>query len=70
MKQHLGIAARLKNGAVADEIVTQLARVHEIAVVRHGDLSVGAVDEERLRVSQAALASGRVPGMANREVAR
>jgi hypothetical protein len=47
----------------------QLAGVHEIAVVRDGDLSVRAIDQDGLRVEQAALARGRVAGVADRDMA-
>ena len=68
MQQDLGIAARLEDRAVAHEIVAQLARVDEVAVVGHGDLAVGAIDQERLGVVQPALAGGRIARVADREV--
>ena len=65
MQDDLGVAARLEDRAVADELVAQLARVDEIAVVRDGDLSVRAVDQERLRVLELALAGRRVARVAD-----
>ena len=60
MEQDLGVAARLEDGARAHELVPELARVDEVAVVRHRNLAVGAIDEEGLRVVEAALAGRRV----------
>ena len=52
------------------EHVAQLLRVHEVAVVADRDLAVRAVDENRLRVLQAALARGRVAHVADGARAR
>ena len=68
MQDDFGVAARLEDRAVADELVAQLARVDEVAVVGDGDLAVGAVDQERLRVLELALAGGRVARVADGEV--
>ena len=61
--------AGLKNRSVADELVAQLERVDEVAVVADGDLTVGAVDEERLGVLELALARGRIARVPDRDVA-
>ena len=50
-----------------DELVAQLARVDEVAVVADRDLPVRAVDQNRLRVEQLAFARRRVAHMADRE---
>src|SRR5262249_2145672 len=44
------------------------ARVDEVAVVRDRDLAVRAVDEDRLRVEELALARRRVPCVADGDV--
>ncbi len=66
VENHFRVAARLENRSLAHQIVSQLARVHQIAVVAERNLSVIAVDQDRLRIRQLALASGRVPDMADR----
>jgi hypothetical protein len=40
VQHHLGVARGLEDGAVADELVAQLARVHQVAVVGDGNLAV------------------------------
>ena len=70
VQDDFGVAAGLKNRSVADELVAQLERVDEVAVVADGDLAVGAVDEERLRVLELALARGRVARVPDRDVPR
>ena len=42
--------------------------VDQVAVVRDGDLAVRAVDQDRLRVQQPALAGRRVAGVPDRDV--
>ena len=69
MKDDLGVAAGLKNRAVAYELIAQLARVDEVAVVRDGDLPVRAIDQDRLGVLQPAFASCRVSRVTDRDVA-
>ena len=56
MDNDLGVAVGLEDGTAADQRVAQLAGVHQVAVVRDGDLAVGAVDQDRLRVEELALA--------------
>ena len=68
MQDDLGVAAGLEDRAAADELVAQLARVDQVAVVGDGDLAVRAVDQDRLRVLELALAGGRVARVADREV--
>src|SRR4026207_1303635 len=63
MQEHLGVAARLENRAVTNEIVAELARVYQVAVVRDRNLTVRAIDEERLRIGQPAFTCGRVAGV-------
>ena len=69
VQDDFGVAAGLEDRSVADQLVAQLAGVDEVAVVADGDLAVGAVDEERLRVLELALAGGRVAGVPDRDVA-
>jgi hypothetical protein len=52
------------------ELVAELPRVDEVAVVRDRDLAVRAVDQERLGVLDLALAGGRVAGVADGDVSR
>ena len=70
MQDDFGIAARLEDRSAVYQLLSQLTRVDEVAVVRHGDLSVRAVDEKRLSVLQLALAGRRVTGVPDRQVAR
>ena len=53
----------------AHELVAQLAGVDQVAVVADGELAVRAVDEQRLRVLDAARAGGRVADVADGDVA-
>ena len=69
MKDDFGVAAGLEDRAAADQLVAQLARVDEVAVVADGDLAVRAVDEERLGVLELALAGGRIARVADGDVA-
>ena len=68
VQDDFGVAAGLKDRAVAHELVAQLEGVDEVAVVAHGDLAVRAVDEEWLRVLELALARGRVACVPDRDV--
>ena len=68
MQDDFGVAAGLEDRAVADQLVAQLAGVDEVAVVRDGDLAVRAVDQERLRVLELALARGRIARVPDRDV--
>src|SRR5215510_15946478 len=61
MKNRLRVAVRLKDGSLVDEVVAQFSGVDEVPVMADGDLSMRAIDEDRLRVRQFALAGGRVP---------
>ena len=70
VQDDLGVAARLEDRALPHELVAQLARVDEVAVVADRDLAVRAVDQDRLRVEQLALAGRRVADVADRRSAR
>ncbi len=50
MQDDLAIDRRLKNGALGLQLLAQLRRVGQVAVVRDGDLAFGAIDGERLRI--------------------
>ena len=49
---HFGVAAGLKDRALADQRVAQLAGVDEVAVVADRELTVHAVDDDRLGVEE------------------
>ena len=66
VEDDLGVAVRLEDRALLDEIVAQLVRVDDVAVVAERDLAVRAVDQDRLGVQQLALAGGRVAHVADR----
>ena len=70
MDDDLGVAVGLEDRALADERVAQLAGVHQVAVVADRELTVHAVDDDRLRVRELALAGGRVAHVADGEIAR
>ena len=69
MQDDFSIAAGLEDRSIADQLVAQLEGVDEVAVVSNGDLAMGAVDEERLRVLELALAGGRIAGVPDCDVA-
>ena len=66
MQHDFRVAARLKDGATPHEVVAQLARVDEIAVVANRDLPVRTIDEDRLGIGKLALARRRVANVADR----
>ena len=68
MEHDLGIAARLEDRPLADELVAQFVGVDEVAVVADARSAVRAVDQDRLRVGQLALARGRIADVADRRV--
>ena len=65
MQHDFRVAARLEDGAPPDEVVAQLARVDEIAVVANRDLPMRTVDEDGLSVRELALAGRRVAHVAD-----
>ncbi len=65
VQQHLGVARRLEDGSLPHEVVAQLLGVDEVAVMADGDLAVGAVDDDRLRVVEPAVARRGVPDVAD-----
>src|SRR5262245_9440916 len=67
MEDDLGIAARLENRSLSNELLAKLACVDDVAVMAQGDLTVGAVDEDWLGVRELALACRRVADMPNRQ---
>ncbi len=60
MQDHLGIAVGLEDRSLLHQLVAQLARVDEVAVVAERDLAVRAIDQNRLRVQLPALAGRRI----------
>src|SRR6185436_5580430 len=62
------VVAGLEDGAFADQRVTQLAGVDQVAVVPERQLAVRAVDDDRLGVGEPALAGRRVAHVAGGEV--
>ena len=67
MQDHLGIDTGLKDRALADQLVAELAGVHQIAVVTNRDLAMGTVNQNRLRVRELAFAGGRVANVPDRD---
>ena len=65
VEEDLGVAGRLEDRALPREELAQVPLVHQIAVVADGDLAVHALDEQRLRVLEPALARGRIPDVAD-----
>ena len=66
MKDDFRIAARLKDGTFAHERRAKLTGVDEIPVVADRNLTVSAIDQNRLRIDQLALSCGRIADMADR----
>ena len=52
----------------AHELVAQLVGVDQIAVVADGDLTVRAIDQNRLRVGEPAFAGGRIADVSDGDV--
>ena len=69
MQHDFGVAGGLEDRPGADQLVTQLVGVDQVAVVGDRDLAVRAVDQERLGVLELALARGRVARVADGEMA-
>ena len=65
VQDDFGVARRLEDRSEPDQVVLQLLRVDQVAVVRDRDLPVRAVDEDRLRVGQAAVAGRGVARVAD-----
>ena len=70
VQDDLGVARCLENRPQANEMIAQLLRVDQIAVVGDRNLPVHAVDQDRLRVVQLAVAGGGIAGVADRRRAR
>ena len=66
----LGVAAGLEDRALAHERVAQLAGVDQVAVVADGELAVDAVDHDRLRVGELALAGRGIADVPDGETSR
>ena len=66
MKNDLRVAIRLEDRALPHEIVAQLTRVHDVAVVTKSDLPVRAINQDRLRIQQLALSGRRVAHVTDR----
>src|SRR5688572_17931753 len=58
VQHHLGVAVGLEDRAGANEAIAHFDGVDQVAVVADADLAVHAVDQDRLRVRQLALAGG------------
>ena len=67
VQNHFGVAVRLEDRSLLNQLVAQLARVHDVAVVAERDLAVRAVDQDRLRVEQLALARRRIAHVSDRQ---
>ena len=66
---HLGVGGRRERDAVGGELVAQLGRVDEVAVVPERDGAPAAVLDQRLRVRPLRRAGRRVARVADRDVA-
>ncbi len=66
VQQHLRVARRLENRSLEDQPIAQFLRVDQVAVVTDGDLAVRAVDQDRLRVLEAAFAGCGVANVPDR----
>ena len=69
MQDHLRVGRRLEDRASLHELVLELAGIDEIAVVPDRDLPVRAIDQNRLRVIDVAVAGRRVAHVTDRDVA-
>ena len=70
MHDHFGVGRGLEDRPAPHQRVPQLAGIDDVAVVPDSQLPVHAVDDDRLRVGQAALARRRVPHVPHRHVSR
>src|SRR5437867_1955444 len=61
MKNHLAVARRMKNRAVALEIAANLACVHQVSVMGQSDGTPPTVDQNGLRIGQRALTRRVIP---------
>ena len=69
MQNDFGIARSLEDGTFALQLAPQFAGIGDIAVVRDRDLSLVAVDGERLRVQQHRIAGGGIARVADGQIA-
>ena len=65
----LRVAGRLEVGALAFELVPQIAEVDQVAVVRDGDQAPGRIDADGLRIQQGGVAGGRIASVADGQLA-
>ena len=70
VQNHFGIGGRLEDRPMPAELVFELAGVHEVAVVRDGDLPVRALNQNRLRVVDFAVSGGRIAHVSDGDGAR
>ena len=66
MQHNLGITAGLEDRALTHELIAQLVRVHQVAIVGDGNLPVPALDQERLCIGEAALTRRRIAHVTDR----
>ena len=64
------VAAGLEDRTLTDELVAEVVRVCEVAVVADAELAVRAIDQEGLCVRKPALPSGRIADVPDRRVPR
>ena len=69
MHDHFRVAGRLKNRSAMLQLLAQLDRVSQVAVVPQRDFSFVAVNHHRLRVRQYVVACGGIPRVADGGVA-
>ena len=68
--EHLGVAVGLENRPFLDQAITNLVGIDDVAVVADGDLTMNAVDDDRLRIGQLAFAGGGISRVPDGHVTR
>ena len=67
MEHDFGVAVGLEDRSGAHQPLADFVRVDDVAVVADADLAVHAIDQDRLRVRELALAGGRIARVADRD---
>ena len=70
MRHHLGVGRGLEDAAFLVELVANLRRIDEIAVVREREIALAEGEDERLRVRQRTASCRGVADVADRGAAR
>src|SRR5690606_10332276 len=69
MDDDFGVRGRLEDCASLDEVALQMVRVRDVAVVRDREAAARKIGEERLDVTQAGAAGGRIAHVADGHLA-